>query len=293
MPTVSVVIPAFNADAFIGETIRSVLAQTRRDLEIFVVDDGSSDTTREIVAAFGPPVRLLQQQRGGPARARNAGARASAGTWLAFLDADDLWTPDKLERQVDRAVETGAAMVVTDRINIGDRGSLPQRQSDIQPLADGDIFEALLAGNFITTSTVLLRRDAFEAAGGFGEDPVLPPAEDWDFWLRVAHDHRVAACPEPLVYYRHHRAGISRNVQRMNASRVEVITRALGLPRGQALSAGRRRRIWAQTWSTNGWDAARSGAHGAAIRAYGNAIRAWPSASGPYLDIMRVLLGRF
>jgi len=289
---VSVIIPAFNAEAFIDETIESVLAQTISDLELVVVDDGSSDSTRSRVTRFGPPVRLLLQERGGPAKARNAGAAAGQGEWVAFLDADDLWLPNKLELQLAEASRSGAALLFTDRYNIGERGPLPERQSDIQPLVDGDIFEPLLFGNFITTSTVLLRREAFEAAGRFSEDPTLPPAEDWDFWLRVAHDHRAAACREPLVRYRHHMSGISRNVVRMNTARHRVISRALALPRGQALPKDRKRRIWGDTWSTNGWDAARNGDRSKALQAYMRSIAACPWRIDPYLGIARVLLSK-
>ncbi len=292
MARVSVVIPAFNAEAFIRETIESVKAQTVAGVEVIVVDDGSTDRTREEVERFGAPVRLLRQQRGGAAQARNAGVAAAQGEWLAFLDADDTWLPDKLERQLADAARTGAPLLFTDRLNIGARGPLPERQSDIQPLIEGDIFESLLLGNFITTSSVLLRREVFDEVGQFSADPLLPPAEDWDLWLRVAHAHRAAACRTPLVRYRHVATGASRNVERMNRARGLVVERALQLPRGQALSPSRRRQIWSHTWATNGWDAARHGQKTKALGWYLKSLGAWPWRTDSYVSFARILLTR-
>jgi glycosyltransferase involved in cell wall biosynthesis len=292
MPAVSVVVPAFNAQDFIVETLESVVKQTYSDLDIIVVDDGSTDATRERVAAMGRGVTLLTQKNGRAAKARNAGAAAGDSEWIAFLDADDLWLPDKLERQLARASATAAPFVFTDRLNIGAKGPLPERQSEIQPLREGDIFETLLHGNFITTSTVLLRRDVFNSMGGFSEDPDLPPAEDWDLWLRVVEHHAAAACHEPLVKYRHHQMGASRNVERMNRARSLVVARALALRRGRRLSQIRRRKIWAETWLTNGWDAARHNRPTFALKCYGRSLAAWPLSPSPYIATLRLLAGR-
>jgi glycosyltransferase involved in cell wall biosynthesis len=292
MPRISVVMPAFNAAPFITETLKSVLDQTIIDVEVIVVDDGSTDGTRERISGYGDRVRLLHQDRGGAAKARNLGVGHARGEWIAFLDADDLWTPDKLERQLALAAETGSSFVFADRINIGERGPLPELQSTIQPLRDGDIYEVLLRGNFITTSSVLLRRDVFEQVGRFSEDPILPPAEDWDLWLRVAHDHPAAACRLPVVKYRHHLTGASRNVDRMNRARRSVVERGLNLPRGRTLAPRVQRQIWSAMWATNGWDAARHGYKAAALQFYWKSLLAWPSRTKPYVDIARVLIGR-
>src|SRR5512134_3903793 len=102
MPNLSVIIPAYNAEAFIADTVHSALNQTYRDLEVIVVDDGSKDGTRDRLDAFGRRVRVHQQANSGVARARNAGVRLATGDWIAFLDADDLWLPHKIERQMER-----------------------------------------------------------------------------------------------------------------------------------------------------------------------------------------------
>ncbi len=289
--SVAVIIPAYNAASSIAETLESVLAQSVQPSEIIVVDDGSRDGTAAAVAAFGSRVTLLAQDNAGQSRARNAGARASRAEWLAFLDADDLWLPEKLERQLVLA-SADVGLIYCDRINIGDLDGLPEVQSALQPLIEGDVFEALLHGNVITTSGVLVRRAVFEAVGGFREEAPVQPAEDWDLWLRIAAEHRVAACRAPLVKYRLHRQGVSHQTVRMNAARMTVVARALDSPRGRRLPPATRRRIWHETWATNAWDAARHGRIADACLADLRAIACAPFAPGPWVHLARMALGR-
>lgn len=290
MPTVSVIIPAFNAEKFLRETLESALGQTVPPLEVIVVDDGSTDGTVALVERFRGAVRLLRQANGGVARARNAGAAQAKGEWLAFLDADDVWLPGKLERQMASA---DAALIHTDRYNIGVLDGLPAVHGDLQPLVDGDVFSALLiGGNVITTSSVALRTEVFRDLGGFDEDPRLL-AEDWDLWLRVAERHAIRACREPLVRYRLHAAGLSRNPAKMNRARLLIVGRALALPRGAALPAMERRRIWSETHRTNGWDAARHGRRLSALASYAKGAAWWPLNMNCYMGAARTLAGSY
>jgi glycosyltransferase involved in cell wall biosynthesis len=284
-PLVSVIIPAYNAEAYIGDTLRSALNQTFQDLEIIVVDDGSRDQTIARVAAFGDRVRLHPQRNSGVSRARNKGVSLARGEWIAFLDADDQWLPTKIERQL---ASSPAAMTFTDRFNIGDRAGLPEVQSLCQPMAGGDIFEALLCGNFITTTSVMMRRALFEEYGGF--DVALSGTEDWDLWLRVAADHEIGFCAEPLVRYRLHAGGISRNFAKVNRERLQVISRALAGRRGRALGAWTTRRVWGHTWATNGFDARRGGARRDALVDYLRAAAAWPLDPQFYKEAVKVCL---
>lgn len=296
MPRVSVIIPAHNAARFIADAVASALEQTHRDLEVIVVNDGSTDDTVAALAPFRHRIVLLEQRQGRAAAARNRGARAAIGEWLAFLDADDVWLPDKIEKQLATisAADPRAAVIYTDRYNIGVLDGLPAIQSDLQTMYHGDVFvDLLLKGNVITTSSVLVRRSVFDALGGFSEDPDIPPAEDWDLWIRAAAAHRILFCPEPLVKYRHHLAGASRNVDRMNRARRLIVERALQLPRARAIDPTTKRRIWAQTWATNGWDAARHHRPTKALAAYSRAVGWWPLEMSTYLDILRVCLGRY
>ena len=286
MPTVSVIIPAYNAEPFVAMTVKSALQQTYPDLEVIVVDDGSTDRTVACLEEFGDRIRVHRQANAGVAEARNAGVRISSGSWIAFLDADDLWLPNKLEQQL---ASTAAPLLYTNRFNIGARGELPVVQSDVTPMYEGDVFlPLLLEGNFITNSSVVIRRDVFAAAGGFAQG--VSPAEDWDLWLRVAERHPVAFCPEPLVRYRFHPDGASRNHQKISRMRTRVIARALQLDRGRQLNWWVRRQVWAETWRTTGWDAGQAGARGQALRDYARAAANWPLAMQAYKEAIKVCL---
>lgn len=164
-----------------------------------MIDDGSSDDTIDIVKSYGDRIVLLQQANAGSAAARNTGATAK-GTWLAFLDADDLWEPDKLELQL--AATGDAAMSHTDWYFFGPEQKKGIRGSDRAAKYSGQVLSELVVNNFIATSTALLRKSAFEEAGGF--DTSLRALQDWDLWLKVASRHEIICLDEPLMHYRVH-----------------------------------------------------------------------------------------
>jgi glycosyltransferase involved in cell wall biosynthesis len=284
MERVSVIIPAYNAEPFIRDSVSSALAQTHRDLEVIVVNDGSTDGTKDRLREFGDRIRVHDQVNKGLPGARNAGASLATGSWIAFLDADDLWMPEKIERQLARS---NAPMRYTDRLNFGARGDLPELQSLVTPMYEGDLFlTLLLRGNFITVSSVLLRRDVFEKMSGFSTD--LRSVEDMELWLRIAERHPISLCPEPLVSYRFHAAAMSRNYVTMGRERRRVTERALRLERGRALDWRLRRQVWAQTWQTNGGEAGRAGARLQALSDFARAAAAWPLYAQPYKDAVKV-----
>jgi len=292
MPPVSVIIPAWNAERYLGETIESALGQTAPPAEIIVVDDGSTDRTAAIARSYPSPVTVISERVGGPGAARNLGVSRSRGDWLAFLDADDVWLPEKLQRQLAKA-DPDTPLICTDRYNFGERGALPDVQGTIQPQISGDVFlHLLLHGNFITTSTVLLRRDVFDETGGFTVHDDLIGTEDWDLWMRVTARYPIFACEEPLTRYRLHASGLSRDIERMMRGREYVVERALDLPQGRALSWITKRRIWAETYRTNGWDAGRSRRQVLALRKYLRSLVELPLQPGVYVDLARLMLGR-
>jgi glycosyltransferase involved in cell wall biosynthesis len=200
--TVSVIIPAYNAAAYVTRAIESALAQTHRPLEILVVDDGSSDQTAGIVERLPAPVRLIRKANGGPATARNLGASQAQGDWLALLDADDWWFPDKLRAQLLYGVAPDIGMV----------HCLPDHRDHAVP--PQITFEYLWDRNWIINSSVLLRRAAFHALGGFNEAKELISVEDYNLWIRVASsDWKIVTCPQILVHYTRG-IGISSNSER-------------------------------------------------------------------------------
>lgn len=198
--TVSVIIPAHNAGRTIEETLQSVFAQTWRGFEVIVVNDGSTDATARVLAPHIAAGRIvyLETANGGPSGARNCGIARARGEFIAFLDADDLWLPDKLEKQLRRFEQTPQiGLVYTDMVNFSRNGegatTLFQQK---QPVA-GRILDRLFFGNFILTSTVLVRKAALHAVGGF--DPNLWVNEDIELFLRLAEQIEFDFINEVLV----------------------------------------------------------------------------------------------
>ena len=219
--TVSVVIPAYNGALTLPRTIESALAQTAPPLEILVVDDGSADDTAAVAERFGAPVRVLRQANAGPAAARNHGVREARGQWIALLDADDQWAPQKLERQLQFAQQPGVGLVHT---------LVMDQQLAVPPVLD---FALMWERNWIVNSTVLVRREAFLALGGFDETRELISVEDYNFWVRLAASQwQMVLCPEPLAYYTRG-VGISSNTSRFfkaSLCNVQLLAKALDLP---------------------------------------------------------------
>jgi glycosyltransferase involved in cell wall biosynthesis len=195
-PLISVVIPAYNAAKFLAEAVASVRAQTYRPLELIIVDDGSRDATPDIIQqvereseaesdpARAVPVRAIFQENAGPSAARNRGLAEAAGPYLAFLDADDRWYPDKLERQWQLLEKEPSVGICCSGWRIINEAGGPTKR--LGGAAEGEVtFEALVHQNLIgTPSTVLGRTALFRELGGF--DPTLRYAEDLEFWLRAA-----------------------------------------------------------------------------------------------------------
>ncbi|WP_426616267.1 glycosyltransferase [Bradyrhizobium sp. McL0616] len=207
-PAVSVVIPARNAAAYIGETIDSALAQNGVS-EIIVVDDGSSDDTVAIVHAIHDPrLRLMINDAGGVSTARNFGARSARGDWLIFLDADDRLRPGAVTTLLTAAKAAPCAALVYGDYNTIDSAGRPIGRRDLlkgRRKPSGDVLERLARGNFIVNGGIMLvRADAFRAAGGF--DVSLKYCEDWHCWCRLAAIGEFAFVPELLLDYRLHTA---------------------------------------------------------------------------------------
>jgi glycosyltransferase involved in cell wall biosynthesis len=212
MPRVTAVIPSHNGAAFIRATIDSVLNQTYRDLEVVVADDGSSDGSPDLVAAYGPPVRLIPVGYGNMHATRNAAIAASDSELIGFLDHDDVWWPEKIERQLARFDgDPGLGLCFTATRGVDRQGrEIPGSRKPLQvPSNQTDALGRLLAVNLMTASSVLLRRAALERVGTF--DTAFYLTGDWDLWLRVAEEYPIAAVPKVLTDYRWHGENLSRN----------------------------------------------------------------------------------
>ncbi len=199
---IAVVVPVFDGERHLAATLASVAAQTRVPDEVIVVDDGSRDGSAAVAERAG--ARVIRQANAGPAAARNRGVAATTCEWVAFLDADDLFAPDKLARQAAvLEAERDVAAVCSDAVILGGARD-GERRSGGRPVPARLRFGDLLEGNPVIASSVLARRQAMLAAGGFDEDPVLVATEDYDLWLRMLDSAGAsfAYVDAPLVSYR-------------------------------------------------------------------------------------------
>jgi glycosyltransferase involved in cell wall biosynthesis len=227
---VSVVIPAYNAASTIAETLRSVRSQTHEALEIIVVDDGSTDHTRDIVAthaAVDPRIRMIAQQNAGVAAARNNGWRNARADLIAFVDADDLWSPRKIEHQLEvmqRSGERVGLVYCWYALIDGEGRILDERQS---PTFEGEVLDSLFQGNFIGNgSSALVRRQALADANGFESGLRSSGAqgcEDILFYCRVAQDYEFGVVPDRHVGYRYLPNNMSSDFGRMLRSWLLVV----------------------------------------------------------------------
>jgi glycosyltransferase involved in cell wall biosynthesis len=235
-PKISIVIPTYNRTRTIRDAIDSVLRQTYSDFELIVVDDCSKDETRTVLASIADPrVRaIFREKNGGSSVARNTGARAAVGEWIAFQDSDDEWLPTKLEFQMARleggdyvAGYCGVVIFGVWDPSSGSRPSVSYFPSADIPLPDGDILAKLLRDSFISTQALVVRRHVLVAEEYF--DPSTPPLEDWDLALRLARRGQIAFVDEPLVIQRFSPDSITRS--RLNAvrARTRIVEKNLDL----------------------------------------------------------------
>lgn len=216
-PTVSVIIPTYNCERYIAETINSILNQTLSDIEVIVVDDGSTDRTREIVASFDTTVRLITQPNARVCAARNRGISEAVGQYICLMDHDDYWFPHKLEQQVallQAQPEVGVVYSAFILWHADSNGHFPEPASfdiaaypdGIDPELSGWIYHQFLLDCWMLTSTAMFRREVFEICGNF--DVNLPYSEDWDLWLRISREFQFIKQNKPTTLYRqHHQQG--------------------------------------------------------------------------------------
>jgi glycosyltransferase involved in cell wall biosynthesis len=286
---ISVVIPAYNRERTILRAISGVLAQSYPEIEVVVVDDASADGTAARVEALNhPKVRLVRHASNrGAAAARNTGVREAKGRLVAFQDSDDDWLVEKLARQAAHLASLAPEYVATfcTKIDYGcdqDRRYGP-RLASVMPdpretIASGDLHARLMRGNVIGPQTVLVRKAAFEAAGGFDER--LRNNEDWDFFIRLAEEGPIGFLDDPLVVVLISEDGISRRGRASAASFVRVYGKIRRKPEADA---GLLAYLASQT-STKLWHVGRPRAARAYLR---RALRLRPFAPKLYAKYLR------
>lgn len=225
MQKVSVIIPAYNKADYTVKTIESVLSQTYKPIEIIVVDDGSTDNTRQLLSQYSNSITYIHKENGGACSARNLGIKASTGAYIALLDCDDIYLPNKIELSVDylnRNAQCG--FVYTPVYFIDDKDNILRVYPSGNNLCDGHINSRLLIKNFIPNSTVVVRKACFWKVGFFDES-IFTPA-DWDMWLRLSENYKAGYIKLPLTKYRISSNYILNNLEQSEKENLAVLKKA-------------------------------------------------------------------
>lgn len=223
---VSVIVPVYNREHLISETLDSILEQTYRPIEIVVINDGSTDCSIDILnqyASRNPGIfNIIDQHNTGQVAARNNGIRTARGEFIAFLDSDDKWHPLKLEKQIPMFSTPNVALVYSGLEKIDESGR-PFQTELCDPSRTDELYMHLLVSNQMTGGTVVVTRAVLNEVGLFDES--FKAAENWDLWLRVCRDHRAKLVNEPLVQYRVHGQNMSKDRMLMIQAKEAIISK--------------------------------------------------------------------
>ncbi|MEH2058127.1 MAG: glycosyltransferase family A protein [Nostoc sp.] len=221
-PKVSVIIPAYNAMSFLPQALDTLFNQTFQDFEVLIIDDGSSDHIATWAAEITHPnVKLISQANQGQSVARNNGIRLSQSEYIAFLDADDLWEPTKLEKQVSAFIKNPELGLVDTWVFVVDEQDNILSKPEIY-YDEGNVWLQMLELNLVMCgSSPMVRRECFETVGYFNQ--TIKGPEDWHMWTRIAAQYPFKIICEPLVHYRQHPHSTSRNLELMVSNIIKAI----------------------------------------------------------------------
>jgi glycosyltransferase involved in cell wall biosynthesis len=286
--TISVVITTYNYGAFIKEAVDSVLNQTLAIIEIIIIDDGSRDNTKDIVAEFNDPrIMYCYQKNQGQPKAKNRGICESSGELVAFLDADDVWLPSKLAKQVALFSNPEVGVVYSRRKWIDPSGKIISGNE--RALRKGSILNYIFVDNFICFSSSVLRRSYLEEVGYFDES--LPMGIDYDLWIRLASVCKFDFVEEPLVLYRTGHANLSKNTLKRYECAQAIMRKNLSDPKVRdAMSWWVPNLAWADTWSNFGVYLASLGDYKASFFYSFKSILKFPIYLAVYKRLLKSLL---
>lgn len=229
MAVISIVIPAYNAELTIKKTIESVQQQTFTDWEVIIINDGSTDRTVEVVQSIQDErLKIFTYENGGVCVARDRGISHATGEFIAFLDADDLWTPDKLELQLaalQQHPEAGVAYSWTCFMDVDEQGNVSAYLPSAPYAFVGNVYQRLLVSDFVHSgSNTLVRRQAIDSVGGF--DPTCAGCADWDYWLRLSAYWPFVVVPKYQILYRRAPGSMSTKVEVMRKEALIALEKA-------------------------------------------------------------------
>lgn len=256
LPLVSVVVPAYNVAQYVRQSVDSALSQTYPEVEVIVVDDGSTDATLSVLReAYADElrVRVFTQANAGASAARNRGIAEARGEFIHFLDADEFLLPQKIMASYSLFQADPSVQVVYGHGTPVLADGVTEIPMDYPPLPSGDVFchwinGTMSGGTYGVTSSFMVRRSALSAVGGF--DPALPICHDWDLWLRLAARFPFAALADRLVVYRRIGSGLHANRLKMALDRLAVMQRVAGYGYERCLSQGQYQALIAGRWQT-------------------------------------------
>jgi GT2 family glycosyltransferase len=296
MPLVSVIIPAYNAERTLLATVDSVQNQTLDNIEIIIINDGSTDRTGKTIEKLNDPrIKAFSCENGGVSVARNRGIAHTTGEFIAFIDADDLWTPDKLERQLAALkAHPEAAVAYSWTQTIDERGHWLHRYHSV--FVEGDVYTEILVNNFVSNgSNVLVRREAILSVGGF--DSTLKLCEDWDFYIRLAAKYHFVVVPDWQILYRQSSTSLSSKVEAMETAALAVISKAYKSAPAEYQHLKSRSLAWIYEYCTQQYLRCSDDLKGVrvATQAFGNAVRFRPQVllEGYGQSLMRWLIKRW
>lgn len=255
MPRVNIVVPAYNAEAFIADTVRSALTQTASDLQVTVIDDGSKDATAERAALGDARVRVISQENRGMSRSRNRGMAEVDSEFVALLDADDLWHPEKLRLQLQALQDRPDHDFCYTGFTWWHGEPMPEyfreaRSGRIDETLSGWIYPKLVLDNHALPSSVIWRRSAWDRMGGFLTDN--QQTDDWEYLVRASTQHRFVRLAESFVLYRQHPVSLSRRIPATNTTelmRVDLLRRfGMSSPEGHAVDPVELQRFQHRGW---------------------------------------------
>lgn len=228
-PLVSVIMPTYNCAAYIPEAIDSVLAQRYNNYELIIVDDGSTDNTEEVLRLYQNDVTYIKQSNAGPATARNRGIDECRGEILAFLDADDIWYPERLEKSVEFLLEHQDVKMVSSDVDFFDETgiSIKDQIRSEKTVYEGNIYSKLFIDNYISTITITFWKECLKKSGLF--DVSIKGPEDFDLWLRIAYYYRYAFLPIGLAGYRLRPGSLVSGYDNFLNARLKIISKHVKL----------------------------------------------------------------